>query len=328
MFGKSHSEIKRIIYATDLHGSTLVFRKLLNAAKINKASLIIMGGDVSGKIFLPILKSSGDTYEADYYGRKVKFQSESELRQFYTTLEKEGSYYKVVTEEELSELISDEKKMNMVFQRLIIERLNQWMEFASQTLKDINVKLLISGGNDDEQILVDSIKDNEIVKNVDNKVYLDFLPFYIINIGFSNLTPFDTPREKKEEEIGKLIDKLSEPYINDHSHLIYNIHVPPYGSTLDLAPKIVKEENGELKMVMNGGEPEIIHAGSTSVRDMIIKYRPALGLFGHIHEARAAEKIGDTLCINPGSSYGDGTLNYALINIRDDKILSHQLMMG
>jgi len=328
MFRKSSSEVKRIVYATDLHGSTLVFKKLLNAAKINKASLVIMGGDVSGKILFPIVQSSENMYEVDYYGRKVTLHSESELSQFYTRLESEGNYYKVLTKEEFSELIADEKKMNLVFRNLIIERLKQWVEFASKTLRDINVPLLISGGNDDEQITVDSITDNEIVKNVDNKVYLDFPPFSIINIGFSNLTPFETPREKTEEEIAKLIDNLSEPYTRDPSHLIFNIHVPPYGSTLDLAPKLVKNESGELKMVMKGGQPEIIHTGSTSVNDALLRYKPALGLFGHIHEARGAEKIGDTLCINPGSSYGDGTLDYAVINIRDGKILSHQLMIG
>ncbi|MFP3242947.1 MAG: metallophosphoesterase [Caldisphaera sp.] len=328
MFRKSSPEIKRILYATDLHGSTLVFKKLLNAAKINKASLVIMGGDISGKIFFPIVQSGKNIYEVDYYGRKVTLNSESELNQFSTRLEKEGNYYKVVTKDEFSELIADEKKMNLIFQSLIIERLKQWVDLATQTLRDINVPLLISGGNDDDQIVVDSIINNEIVKNVDNKVYLEFQPFSIINIGFSNLTPFETPREKSEEEIGKLIDNLSEPYAKDPSHLIFNIHVPPYGSTLDLAPKLVKNESGELEMVLNGGQPELIHTGSKSVMDSILKYKPALGLFGHIHEARAAEKIGDTLCINPGSSYGDGTLNYALINIREGKILSYQLMMG
>jgi Icc-related predicted phosphoesterase len=55
--------------------------------------------------------------------------------------------------------------------------------------------------------------------------------------------------------------------------------------------------------------------GSTAVRDAIQKYQPPLSVHGHIHESRGVAKIGRTRTVNPGSSYGDGVLQAALLDI-------------
>ena len=55
--------------------------------------------------------------------------------------------------------------------------------------------------------------------------------------------------------------------------------------------------------------------GSTAVRDAIQRYQPPLSVHGHIHESRGVAKVGRTLAMNPGSSYSDGVLQAALIDI-------------
>lgn len=40
-------------------------------------------------------------------------------------------------------------------------------------------------------------------------------------------------------------------------------------------------------------------------------YQPLLALHGHVHESAGNVKIGRTLCINPGSEYGEGVLRGA-----------------
>jgi uncharacterized protein len=55
--------------------------------------------------------------------------------------------------------------------------------------------------------------------------------------------------------------------------------------------------------------------GSTAVRDSILHYQPMLSVHGHIHESRGVAKLGRTLTVNPGSSYGDGVLQAALIDM-------------
>jgi uncharacterized protein len=94
---------------------------------------------------------------------------------------------------------------------------------------------------------------------------------------------------------------------------IYNFHCPPYGSGLDDAPEI--DENMRPK---HGGR-SIVPAGSTAVRDAIKEGQPTLALHGHIHEAKGNTRIGRTLCINPGSSYEQGQLLGAVVNLDGGK---------
>ena len=58
-------------------------------------------------------------------------------------------------------------------------------------------------------------------------------------------------------------------------------------------------------------------AGRQSRRaDAIKKYQPVVALHGHIHESRGVQKIGRTLCINPGSDYSSGVLRGAVSTSR------------
>jgi Icc-related predicted phosphoesterase len=57
--------------------------------------------------------------------------------------------------------------------------------------------------------------------------------------------------------------------------------------------------------------------GSTAVREAIQRYQPPLSVHGHIHESRGVAKLGRTLALNPGSSYSDGTLQAAVIDLNE-----------
>ncbi len=65
------------------------------------------------------------------------------------------------------------------------------------------------------------------------------------------------------------------------------------------------------------------------VRELIERYQPLAALHGHIHESRAMTKIGRTVCINPGSEYGEGVLHGALLVLdRKKGLRNHQLVSG
>ncbi|MCL5257074.1 MAG: phosphoesterase, partial [Chloroflexi bacterium] len=102
---------------------------------------------------------------------------------------------------------------------------------------------------------------------------------------------------------------------------IFNLHAPPYRSGLDDAPEL--KEN--LQMVAGGATKPV---GSKAVRAIIEKYQPMLGLHGHIHEGKGEQKIGRTMCINPGSAYGDWVLQGYLADIDDKGIKSQLLVTG
>jgi Icc-related predicted phosphoesterase len=97
--------------------------------------------------------------------------------------------------------------------------------------------------------------------------------------------------------------------VPDPRRSIFNFHAPPYGSNLDSAPQI----GADMKYVAGG--QALIPVGSHAVRDAIADYGPIVSLHGHIHEGRGAVKLGKTLAINPGSSYEDGVLQAAIVDI-------------
>jgi hypothetical protein len=58
--------------------------------------------------------------------------------------------------------------------------------------------------------------------------------------------------------------------------------------------------------------------GSKAVRATIKRHEPVLGPHGHIHESRAAQNIGSTLCLGPGSDYTADLLRGAVVDIAED----------
>ena len=113
----------------------------------------------------------------------------------------------------------------------------------------------------------------------------------------------------------------------DYRDAIFNFHAPPKDSTLDTCPRLDWTTDPPSQIVQ-AGQPVLYGAGSGSVRAAIETHQPLLGLHGHIHESQAATNIGRTLCINPGSEYGEGVLRGCLITIADGKVKSYQMTAG
>ncbi len=101
--------------------------------------------------------------------------------------------------------------------------------------------------------------------------------------------------------------------VPDMSRAIFNFHAPPYGTGLDEAPAL-----DDTLRPMHGGAV-MKPVGSTAVRDAINKHQPMLSVHGHIHESRAIKRMNRTLAINPGSVYGDGVLQGAVIELDKKK---------
>lgn len=108
--------------------------------------------------------------------------------------------------------------------------------------------------------------------------------------------------------------------VKDKSNAIFNFHVPPYGYALDLAPELTKD-------LIQAADRKI-HVGSHAVTHMIDKYQPLLGLHGHIHESRGAQKVKKTLIINPGSEYSEGILKGTVVVLEKGKVKDYIFTSG
>jgi Icc-related predicted phosphoesterase len=143
----------------------------------------------------------------------------------------------------------------------------------------------------------------------------------MISSGWSNITPWHTFREEEEDKLHLRYEAMISQ-LKDVENSVFNIHVPPYGSTLDDAPELTEDLRPKY------GGRSIVPVGSHAVRAAIETYQPLLGLFGHIHEAKGTTRLGRTLCINPGSMYEQGRLLGALVNLGRKKVKNYILTTG
>jgi Icc-related predicted phosphoesterase len=142
-------------------------------------------------------------------------------------------------------------------------------------------------------------------------------------MGWTNPTPWDTFREAPEPELAVKIEEVVAK-VPDMERAIFNFHAPPYGTGLDEAPAL----DDQLRPMHGGAVMKPV--GSTAVRDAISKHQPMLSVHGHIHESRGVKRMGRTLAINPGSVYGDGVLQGAVLelNPKKSKVTKYLLVNG
>ena len=181
------------------------------------------------------------------------------------------------------------------------------MALADERLGGTSIRCVVSPANDD-MFEIDPIIDRaeHVQLGEANTIPLD--GFTLVSTGWANPTPWNTFRELPEDELRTRIDGLVAT-VPDRSRAIFNFHAPPYASNLDAAPKL----DADMKYVAGG--QALVPVGSKAVRESILEYGPALSLHGHIHEGKGAVKLGRTLAVNPGSSYEDGVLQAAIVDL-------------
>lgn len=313
----------KLFFTTDIHGSERCFRKFVNAAKFYDVQAIILGGDITGKAIIPIVRQAGGMYKATITSQPKEI-SENELENIKKEIRFNGYYPFVTTSDELDEIERDPQGKSKLFRTAIKESLESWFKLAEERLKPLNIKIYVSPGNDDDAIVDEVLESSSYIINPEERVVEIAPGIEMMSFGYANPTPWDSPRELQEEDLYKrltsLADKMSYKGVS-----IFNIHVPPFNTPIDLAPKL----DNNLKPIVSGGQIAMAGCGSKSVREIINKYQPTLGLHGHVHESSGTVRLGKTICINPGSEYNDGVLRGAIVTIdAKKKKVSHQLTVG
>jgi uncharacterized protein len=301
----------KVFFATDIHGSETCWRKFLNAAAFYKADMVILGGDVTGKVMVPIVSLRPGHWEVTFGGQRVQLDTEAELDNIKRKIRDRGYYPAVMSGDELDSLNAEDGSVDRRFTQEMTKGLEAWLDMADGKLRGGEIPCILNGGNDDIWEIDDIIERSPSVSFAESKV-LDIGGFYLASMGWTNPTPWNTFREAPEDVLASKIDAVVAS-IPDMSRAVFNFHAPPYGTGLDEAPAL--DEN---MRPMHGGAV-MKPVGSTAVKAAIQKYQPILSVHGHIHESKGVLRLGRTLTMNPGSSYSDGVLQGAVLDLNEKK---------
>ena len=321
MFRRNKPTRTRLFFATDVHGSEQCFRKFVNAATVYEVDALVLGGDVTGKVVVPLVADGTESWSGELHGEPVTARGEGELEELRKRIRAMGRYDVVLTPDAKAELDADPARVEAAFRVAMRESLERWVALAEERLE---VPCFMMLGNDDFEELADALRGSDAVTYAEDGVHELPGGYELASIGYSTPTPWDTPRELSEEELGARIDaviaRLREPEL-----AVFNFHCPPRDTHLDQAPLL----DDELRPQVDASGLRVGSVGSVAVRRAIEEAKPMLGLHGHVHESPAAQKLGRTVCINPGSDYGDGILRGAIVDLdRERGVRRWQIVQG
>jgi Icc-related predicted phosphoesterase len=311
----------RVFFATDIHGSETCWRKFLNSGTHYDADVLILGGDMTGKALVPVVADGDGRWHGTLQEQRYELAGEAQVADFETNVIRRGYYPFRTTPQELTELERDEARLDELFHSHMLGTVERWMAMADEKLAGSRQRIFVCPGNDDQFEVDDILAGASRVELAEGRV-VEVGDYQMASTGWANVTPWKTYREEPEEVLLERIRGITRQLTNPPERVVFNLHCPPYGSGLDDAPGL-KED---LSPKHGGHAPEPV--GSTAVRTAIEESRPGLALHGHIHEARGHARIGDTLCINPGSAYEQGNLLGALIELHGKKVKKFMLTSG
>ncbi len=300
----------RIFFCSDLHASRKCWKKFLNAAAFYGADVIIVGGDITGKFVVPLIEGPKGNRVATFLGVERTVSTPEESDRLRTWIADAGQYAVDMTPEEYAWYEGDQTRIDELFRKLVLDRVREWVAEADAKFAGSHVRIFVSGANDDFLEVDEVLASSEVIEDPNGRVLDLDHDFQLLGMGWGNPTPWACPRDIPEVDLARRIDDVAE-LVKDPARAIFSLHVPPFGSGLDLAPKL----DDYLRPRLDASGVEMISVGSTATRDAITKYQPMLGLHGHIHESRGIRKLAGVTIANPGSEYGEGVLDGLLVEL-------------
>ena len=316
----------RIFYASDVHASNRCFKKFLNAGKFYGCDALVLGGDITGKAIVPFVEVAPGEVQVTFLGKRQVLASEEEVRAVEQRVGDTGYYPHRCSPDEAEALSTDAARLQALFVRKIVERVEAWMALADERLAgDGALPCFINAGNDDPPEIDAVIDAAERVAFLEGRVVELPGGVELASCGFANMTPWRCPRDVGEDELGARLEAVASQ-VRAPEWAIFNFHCPPHGTQIDEGPVL----GDDLRMRSTAGGVEMHPVGSTACRDVIERYQPLLGFHGHLHESRGTFTLGRTLCINPGSEYSEGVLRGAIVELNEKKrkVKSSQFISG
>lgn len=296
-----------ILFVTDMHGSQACFNTFLKAMSQPKGPDIgLIGGDIAPKRFGVALRNKQGYHITVDLQRNTQEEhdvSSEQYQPFAVNYADRGGYIHVAKNEAGHEKILSQAPDTSYSMRHLVVRgfVEQALAVSQQTQRPIFFSL----GNDDPLCLDTTLERMKEGIRAENNI-ISVKGLTVASFGTVKPTPFNTFREQNEEEISESLQALFGGEMNQP--WICNFHCPPSGTKISQSAFKDGGDQGE--------------GGSTAIRQFIEARQPLVAFHGHIHDARGAEWVGKTLCVNPGSKFQDCVLQGARVKIEDGHVRS------
>ena len=198
----------------------------MNAAKFYKANVLVLGGDITGKMLIPFVRKSDGTFVTDYGANKRVVRKLKELEELMMEAADAGYYPCVVDPKELEEMRANPARVRELFVEQMKKGLKRWLSLAEERLRGTGVSCYISPGNDDYFEIDEILDSSPFTVNPEGKVVGIDGEHEMITLGFANRTPWASPREVDEQVLGEKIEAMASG-VRDMRKAIFNLHVPP-----------------------------------------------------------------------------------------------------
>ncbi|MEM2099401.1 MAG: hypothetical protein QXU99_06665, partial [Candidatus Bathyarchaeia archaeon] len=165
---KKEEATTRILFATDMHGSEGVWRKFLNASAMLKVNVAICGGDLTGKMIVPIVEQEDRKYAYYFMGKNYVIEK-SDLDTAFKNIRGIGYYPYLTNQKQYEEMASDSKKVDEVFHEVMLSTLKSWFDLIPAKLPP-ETKVVVCPGNDDRAGVDELVNNHPHVRNGEGNI--------------------------------------------------------------------------------------------------------------------------------------------------------------
>jgi Icc-related predicted phosphoesterase len=93
-----------LFFATDVHGSDISWKTLINAGQFYGADMLVLGGDMTGKAIVPIIHQGSDTYKSVLLEQESILRGEDQVQEMEKHIKSRGYYPYRTKPDEIAEL--------------------------------------------------------------------------------------------------------------------------------------------------------------------------------------------------------------------------------
>src|SRR5271157_1935252 len=105
----------RLFFVTDVHGSDRCFRKFINAGKFYSAGVLVLGGDITGKMIVPIVRQPDGTFKCEFGGTQYNLKSQEQVNETIKNIRDSGFYPHMAEPKEVEELSAKPELVHELF---------------------------------------------------------------------------------------------------------------------------------------------------------------------------------------------------------------------